>query len=258
MFKWYQDSTECYVFMDDLTADTLPKILAIDQEDRWRQGLDIHAIDKVYAFMGSRWFTRGWTLQKLLAPTTVLFYSSDHHYLGTEIELAPLISQAASIRVAFVTQETHIYKPSVAQRMSWASARTTTRPEDMAYSLLGIFDLNMPLLYGEGKKAFRRLQGEIIRQSEDESILAWGLDSEQKHFTGVLADDPSDFKGSGNVWTMEKLRTFDRGIVKDELTNKGLAISYIKLLIDLSGTARNFGISGPKVGITLKCFNVHV
>ena len=82
----------------------------------------------------------------------------------------------------------------VAQIMSWAANRTTTRVEDRAYSLMGLLGVNMPMLYGEGKKAFRRLQLEIIRMSNDQSILAWSHDLEENARTGnILADDPSAF-----------------------------------------------------------------
>ncbi|KAK0655719.1 hypothetical protein B0T16DRAFT_424448 [Cercophora newfieldiana] len=124
MFKWYQNAKVCYAFLSDFPASA----------------------DSNEALEICRWFTRGWTLQELIAPRDVTFFRQDW--------TKPLRSIA------------------VAQKMSWAAFRETTRVEDMAYSLLGIFDVNMPMLYGEGEKAFRRLQEEIIRSTSDLSILA--------------------------------------------------------------------------------------
>ncbi|KAK3631054.1 hypothetical protein LTR56_017078 [Elasticomyces elasticus] len=202
MFAWYRDSAECYVFMDDLAVETLPifgKDEKFDIEGRWRQGLGLAAIDNANAFMSSRWFLRGWTLQELLAPRGVLFYNRHARYLGGKLELAPLIAHATGIHVPVIRGSESMFNTTIAQRMSWASARQTTRREDMAYSLLGIFDVNMPLLYGEGNKAFMRLQEAILRQSDDQSIFAWGLNEDQQYRTSVLAVAPSAFKGSGNV-----------------------------------------------------------
>ncbi|KAI0894119.1 hypothetical protein F4806DRAFT_473984, partial [Annulohypoxylon nitens] len=94
---------------------------------------------------------------------------------------------------------------STAQRMCWAARRETTRKEDMAYCLLGIFSVNMTLSYGEGHKAFRRLQEEIIKKSTDQTIFAWGLRNSKSHGTpqasysrkaiSILANYPSDFVG---------------------------------------------------------------
>jgi len=87
------------------------------------------------------------------------------------------------------------YRLCVAQIISWAANRTTTRLEDRAYSLMGLLDVNMPMLYGEGKKAFYRLQLEIIRTLNDQSIFAWGWISGENGRTGsILADDPSFFE----------------------------------------------------------------
>jgi hypothetical protein len=81
----------------------------------------------------------------------------------------------------------------VAVRISWAAKRTTTRDEDMAYCLLGIFDINMPMLYGEGAKAFLRLQEEIIKQCSDMSIFAWRDFLSSCNYTGLLAQSPRSF-----------------------------------------------------------------
>jgi hypothetical protein len=169
----------------------------------------------------SRWFTRGWTLQELLAPTYVIFYDKNWLALGTRPTFAYELHRITSIdEAALGRNPPSLNTFCVARRMSWAAKRTTTREEDMAYSLLGLFDINMPLLYGEGMRAFTRLQEDIIKKSNDDSILAWGLNavsstSEPKPtppmpglissttdsamqpspYNTVLAPSPTDFKG---------------------------------------------------------------
>ncbi|KAH8588962.1 heterokaryon incompatibility protein-domain-containing protein [Bisporella sp. PMI_857] len=154
MFRWYKKAKVCYALLSDVsTIEDIDK--AKEKSEFWR----------------SRWFTRGWTLQELLAPRKLEFFSSSWEYIGSKISLASYISKVTLINIEYLHGE-DLRSASVAQRMSWASRRTTTRTEDIAYCLLGIFDINMPLLYGEGDRAFRRLQDEILRTSNDESIFA--------------------------------------------------------------------------------------
>jgi len=131
-------------------------------------------------------------------------------------------------------------RPCVAQIMSWAAHRKTTRIEDRAYSLMGLLDVNMPMLYGEGKKAFHRLQLEIIRASNDQSIFAWGCTACNVVRTGsILADDPSDFFLCGEMELMghdEFIEFFKKNVPEEELgsvedrlgtfpiTNRGIQI----------------------------------
>ena len=120
----------------------------------------------------SRWFTRGWTLQELIAPRSLTFYSSDWHELGTKATLHDSLSKRTGIDVEILRGKKRLESTSVARRMSWACNRQTTRTEDEAYCLMGLFDVNMPMLYGEGSNAFLRLQEEIMKHSDDESIFA--------------------------------------------------------------------------------------
>ena len=146
MYRWYQEAQICYAYLADVRIGPY--------------GFE----DATVAFWDSRWFTRGWTLQELLAPKDVLFYDQNWRQFGSKSSLLAHISIATGI------QHNHIHnfkEASVAQKMCWASGRKTRRVEDMAYSLMGIFDVNMPLLYGEGKKAFMRLQHEIVKISND-------------------------------------------------------------------------------------------
>jgi hypothetical protein len=162
------------------------------------------------SFARSRWFTRGWTLQELIAPKEVIFYTRRWKRIGTKKDLCTLLHEITSIYEE-ILQGGDVESASVAERMAWAGTRTTTRVEDMAYSLLGIFDVNMPLLYGEGRKAFTRLQEEILRTSNDQSLFAWSVGSPLAAYNyleeigqktlaaqfdflrGLLAESPADF-----------------------------------------------------------------
>jgi hypothetical protein len=147
----------------------------------------------------SRWFRRGWTLQELIAPSRLVFFSKTWGRLWTKHEMSPLIS-----RVAKVPEKVLLYGDvfgySVAQRMSWAASRETTRLEDLAYCLMGIFDVNMPLLYGEGERAFQRLQEEIFSMTNDQSIFAWtAKTSTFATWRSLLARSPADFEEFGHT-----------------------------------------------------------
>lgn len=158
MFQWYQNAWVCYAYLSDL-----PKISGTVTAD----SLEI-------AGLGScRWFKRGWTLQELIAPTSMFFYDETWTYRGSKEAFCQQIQQITKIRPGALRHRIKLGEMSVAERMTWASGRQTTRVEDMAYCLLGIFDINMPLLYGEGEKAFTRLQHEIIRNTNDLSIFGW-------------------------------------------------------------------------------------
>ncbi len=124
-------------------------------------------------FLKSKWFSRGWTLQELVAPHTVLFFDSDWLFFGTKESLKSGIEGRTGIPQRILDDSTRFQSCSIACRMSWAATRQTTRIEDTAYCLLGIFDIHMPLLYGEGEAAFTRLQEEICRKTTDMSLFAW-------------------------------------------------------------------------------------
>jgi hypothetical protein len=146
-------------------------------------------------FRSSEWFRRGWTLQELLAPITVVFFNHKWDGIGTRSSLGRLISSITGI-----DDLNNWEKASVAQKMSWAAKRVTTRVEDSAYSLLGLFGVNMPPLYGAGTNAFMRLQLEILKTSQDYSIFAW-TSSREREFDefGLLAMSPAAFEHSGQV-----------------------------------------------------------
>lgn len=176
-------------------------------------------------------FKRGWTLQELLAPRHVQFYDADWEFYGTKAELADEISAVTGIRPGYLSEAGfhqeedddeysthHFMTASIARKMSWLSNRTTTRPEDMAYCMLGLFDVNMPLLYGEGNKAFTRLQLELIQDIDDESIYAWHTSVSN---APILAPWPAAFSSSERI-IHPPSETTELTRPACQVTNKGL------------------------------------
>lgn len=193
MYRWYRDSTVCYAFLADVEG-TGP--------------------DETMLY--SRWFTRGWTLQELIAPRNVEFYNSQWQYICTRDEQATLISRGTTIDIGVLK---HLYGPegfSVAQRMSWAARRETTRIEDGAYCLLGIFSVNVSLIYGEGDNAFRRLLEAIITRGNDLTIFNYGRD-------GILPKDAASYHDQHRRQESQRNQEF-------ALTNMGLKFTGIGAL----------------------------
>lgn len=155
MFMWYKQATVCYAYLRD----------ALAQESPSRPGS---------SFRQSKWFTRGWTLQELIAPRDVVFLSGNWQPLASKITAARLLEDITGIEAAVLRGRRSLDEVNVAKRMSWAAKRVTTRIEDQAYCLMGIFGVNLPTIYGEGSEAFIRLQEEIIRRTPDRTLLAWG------------------------------------------------------------------------------------
>ena len=249
MFKWYALSTICYTYLSDVTKENF--------DDDFPQ---------------SRWFSRGWTLQELLAPTELAFFDSEWQALGSKQEHAILLNKITRIDVeALKDNKRHEQGRAaplgafcVAKRMAWASKRETTREEDVAYSLLGIFSVNMPLLYGEGPKAFLRLQQEIIKNLDDDSILAWGFQEDrledkkpsdwtqydrsrdwryENSSTSILARSPMDFANChGLQYNAESISPFI-------FTNLGLQIELPLISFPFPNSRRSFdGDPNKKTG----------
>ncbi|KAG6335837.1 hypothetical protein ID866_3251 [Astraeus odoratus] len=151
-----------------------------------------------------RWFSRGWTLQELVAPKAVHFFNKNWEPVGNKHSLASVLNNITRVPSSVLEKGLPSKRPSVAQIISWAADRRTTREEDRAYSLLGLLGVHMPMLYGEGKNAFRRLQLEIIKMSNDHSIFAWGHSRKTGWSSSFLADDPSCFRDCSNVIIMEQ------------------------------------------------------
>ena len=169
-FSWYRKAKTCFAYLKD-----------VGPEKTWEE---------------SEWWQRGWTLQELLASPHVVFCDQRWHKFGTKAQMAKKIEKIFGIPYDVLTEPGAYMKCCVAQRMSWAAGRRTGIVEDRAYCLLGLFQINMPLLYGEGRKAFQRLQLEILQKYPDESILAWPPTIAGPHH--VLATSPDDFEDCKN------------------------------------------------------------
>jgi hypothetical protein len=152
MFRWYQNATRCYVYLSDVLAHT-------------QDGQSRH-IEWESAFRNSRWFTRGWTLQELLAPRTVEFFSYDGIQLGDRRSLERQMHKITGIAVKAL-RGSYLGEFSVEERFRWGEMRQTTEEEDKAYCLLGIFGVFLPLIYGEGHaSAMTRLRREITESGK--------------------------------------------------------------------------------------------
>ncbi|KAK5698760.1 hypothetical protein LTR97_006408 [Elasticomyces elasticus] len=208
----------------------------------------------------SEWLSRGWTLQELLAPRRVRFWTKDFQYIATlhkggsaqrAIPLMKALTRYTGIPGYNLTVKDSYLGASVAQKMSWAASRTTTRVEDIAYCLLGLFSVDMPPLYGEGHRAFLRLQMAIIEQSEDESIFAWRNTTRHDcgrgvhyscHRDGFLARSPSDFRDCGQI----EADPYNQRLPY-RITNKGLEIVARAVKIDEDAWKRSLYDMNPEM-----------
>ena len=183
MFRWYQKADVCYVLLSDL------------------EGLSA----TTYSLRNCRWFTRGWCLQELIAPTVVWFYNKHWRFVGSKDELGTHLSQTTNIDLSVLRKRASLEEVPIAKKMSWAANRKTKKVEDMAYFLFGIFGVHMPLIYGEEENAFYRLQEEIMKKSNDISIFlpASGFSTtswdDKNPFCHLLASGPGDFKHCGRL-----------------------------------------------------------
>ncbi|KAI6118495.1 heterokaryon incompatibility protein-domain-containing protein [Pisolithus croceorrhizus] len=185
MYRWYQNAQVCYAYLNDVCESIFPTVQ--DNE--------------------------------LVAPKQVEFFNKDWVSIGNKRRLAPALEDITRIPRDVLTGGLAAKRLSVAPIMSWAAHRKTTRVEDRAYSLMGLFGVNMPMLYGEGRKAFRRLQLEIIRELSDHSIFAWRPWIPRAG--SVLAEDPSDFLGCGDVENVEP-DDFADTLIKEYIERNGL------------------------------------
>lgn len=207
MYSFYQHSKRCYVYLQD--------------------------VEKEEELGNARWFRRGWTLQELLAPADVVFYNKNWKKLGAKSctdgrtkSLHAILSSITKIDVQVLQGGLdEILVTSIAKRMSWAAARQTTRDEDIAYCLMGLFQVNMPMIYGEGIRAFLRLQEEIMKDSDDQSLFAWEWAEKDPRYhlkgRGLLAESPKDFALSGTFTRSPETRQ-SKPYSK---TNKGISIT---------------------------------
>ncbi|KAK4445788.1 hypothetical protein QBC34DRAFT_412667 [Podospora aff. communis PSN243] len=212
MYQWYRQAAVCYVFLADVP--TLDGFQA-----------------KGSAFRKSRWFTRGWTLQELIAPERVEFFAKDQDGAFISKSHPPafvqVLSEITGISVDVLSGKVAPTQLSVATRMKWAAHRKTTRPEDEAYCLVGLFDINLPLFYGEGRsRAFLRLQEEILKTTNDQSLFAWtsipndNADPDKLH--GLFAQSPANFRHSSNMQPLPRANT--HASMPAATTSQGLRI----------------------------------
>jgi len=201
MYRWYENSNQCYAYLFDVFGQKAGQF-----DDR--------------SFAASEWFWRGWTLQELIAPPRLTFYDKNWEKLGDKSMFSHQISEITGIPLEVIQGEQAVRALTVAQRMSWMALRSTERIEDLAYCLLGLFEISMPMIYGEGEKAFERLQLEIMNQSTDQTLFAWSHNNDFP-CRGLLARHPIQFENCRNVtlfndWKHQSV--FER-------TNKGIRVT---------------------------------
>ncbi|KAK4173982.1 putative vegetative incompatibility protein [Triangularia setosa] len=216
MYSWYASAQVCFVYLADLEP-----VSAQQSPEEQRQRLE-QTLPKC------RWFERGWTLQELIAPKNVVFFDREWNERGTKTGLSGILAEITGIPEDLLKGEAKLSDYSVARRMSWASMRETKRVEDMAYCLMGIFNVSMSLIYGEGMEAFYRLQEAIVEESADLSIFVWKDGAEGKEEKGEEKEKEEekteeDKAGKRRLWApmfAESPRQFaDSGIIEVELTD---------------------------------------
>lgn len=201
MFQWYRNAAVCFTLLEDLMADA-------DLEEGLQR---------------CRWFTRGWTLQELIASNEVRFFDREWKDRGSKIALQDTISHITGIRKDVLLGTTRLGDVLAAEKMSWDASRQTTRQEDIAYSLLGIFEVSMALIYGEGPNAFTRLQEEIIRRTNDLSIFAWDSTALGTRYCGLLVTSPALFRDRDHL---EGFLAASTSFTPEfTITNKGVRIA---------------------------------
>lgn len=234
---WYMKAVVCYVYLTDVAEDG--------------------------SIAECRWFTRGFTLQELIAPDAVLFFDKKWNFINDKISISSDLARITHIdesilrcghslnptlikhhhmeavygdypgicscgRPGSISRLSQLEDYCVAQKMSWASCRQTTRDEDKAYCLMGLFQVNMPLLYGEGgSRAFFRLQKEILGIDHDQSILAVDL-YEHGQAKTALASRPDQFRHGGNIHFRPLSTT-----VGNEYTLRPMTTDLTKLGVDV-------------------------
>lgn len=202
MYNWYGNAMVCYAYLSDVSS----------------AGAFNHKTELEHIGELPRWFKRGFTLQELIAPLSVKFYTQDWRLIGTKKDKALRLSVVTGIDAAVLRHECSAFQLPVAVRMYWASSRQTTRSEDLAYCLMGLFDVNIPLLYGEGMKAFHRLQEQILKTTNDDTLFLWQMRSPHDWLTwdgretlstsNMLASSPSDFDRRADCYSVRPEYSF--------------------------------------------------
>lgn len=236
MYQWYTDAARCFVYLDDF-----------------------HHNGNLKGLQTCRWFSRGWTLQELLAPRYLKFYDQSwiefgqiNRYQGVAsidttglchaLSVATGIDEIWMSQAKFQGHQRLTLSTTVAERMSWVAGRETNRIEDMAYCLMGLFNVNMPLLYGEGPTAFIRLQEEIIKHSNDPTLFCWEHPTSYRTWQGCLAPSPDAFINFAKYLPDKPLKHYS--LLNDfAITNVGLKATVLGFRcgpIPLRGFIGNF------------------
>lgn len=235
MFRWYRDAKVCITYLFDVDARTASRAKPYDQATNSKEKMKRSVFQSIHGDGPSEWFSRGWTLQELLAPHTMQFYDTNWIFIGTKNDLSIELERITGIEAAYLTGEKHFRKACIATKLSWQAGRTTAREEDIAYSMLGIFNIIMTPQYGEGSRAFMRLQHALLTSTTDESLFAWHMPhpsagdkydiehNAQVHWArdewGLLAPTPAWFRGC------EKFRIEGDGVTKIERSGKGFQMT---------------------------------
>ncbi|KAI0545175.1 HET-domain-containing protein [Xylaria curta] len=178
MLKWYSDATICITYLND-----------VQKHESYGNALDTKCLDSLERNGPSIWFSRGWTLQELLSPQDMRFYDKDWNFIGTKTTLARVLEEITGIDKRYLTREERFETACIATKMSWMAGRTTTRVEDIAYSMLGILNINMTTQYGEGLRAFKRLQQALLSMSGDESLFSWKMPDRNNRSKFIYGSD---------------------------------------------------------------------
>ncbi|RBQ67928.1 hypothetical protein FVER14953_21114 [Fusarium verticillioides] len=222
MFRWYQNAGVCYAHLSDVDAATTSQILSFTEDTSLDSSMDSLRTAAKNKFIGAKWFTRGWTLQELLAPHYLIFVDREWRHMGTRESWALEIEKASNIEARHLNafNPTDFASCSTAMRFSWASGRETTVEEDESYSLLGLFGISLPLIYGEGgRQAFNRLQRQLIHVYHDDSVFAWkSSQPNPKPGVGILARSVKDFRHASKVIAGQYGNAYS-------MTNRGLEIT---------------------------------
>ncbi|KAI0649791.1 hypothetical protein C8Q79DRAFT_348319 [Trametes meyenii] len=185
MWDWHSHASLCYAYLADVFPVNEDRVMSASGLNQFRQ---------------SEWHKDPWTLLALGAPPKVVFLAQDWSVLGTKASLAVAIEEVTGIDKEVLRGEKGMHDASVARRMWWASKRRQPlAEEDFSYSLLGLFNVRMPISHGEGPHAFSRLQEEILHNTDDQSILAWHYHHGHDHPDSLLAFAPCCFARSGDI-----------------------------------------------------------
>ncbi|KAK1519196.1 hypothetical protein CPAR01_15634 [Colletotrichum paranaense] len=194
-FRIFKSAAVCIAYLSDVRSESAMLAEYTSVADPF---LDNNLEGKFrHTFKRSRWFTRSWTLPELVAPPGLLFYSHGWELIGTRSQLREHLFDITGVDT-FVLQGGDLAKVSVARKMFWATSRNAYRLEDIAYSLAGLFGVEMIPIYGEGNvRAFLRLQEHIAKTVPDPTLFAWREDWVRK--TSRWNNFP-DLVDSPNLW----------------------------------------------------------